>query len=293
MKNFSKFLVSKIGGAGLMMPYRLLLAWVRYITKDIGPDTQVIIVVSALAKVTRMLQDIFKKKLNGEIVQALQVFELIKKIHLQRCKDLLIKDPTFLSEYFHNIEYFIREGSINEDNQTISNAYILKFGELMSSAIINQFLLGKNLSIKLIDAQEMIFASGEDYCNSIPLLPQTSEHIAKVIGSASEYPIILTQGYICHERLLGLDGSDLTASLIAYALKLCYQNCCIILTFWKDILGVMVNGVVKKKMKGGEYNSLPTVPVRKDAIVTSVSNQIETWIRSFENLEHEGTKITQ
>ncbi len=287
-----KFLINKIGGAGLMIPYQQLLAWVRYITKDVDPDTQVIIVVSALAKITRIIQDIFEKKLNGETEKALQVFESIKKIHLQRCTDLFIEDTTILYEYFFEIEYFIKEGSINRDNPTVSNAYILKFGELMSSEIFHQFLLGMNLSVKLIDAQDMIYASGEDYCNSIPIQPKTSENISKAINNESGYSIILTQGYICNGRLLGLDGSDLTASLIALALKLYYLGCYVTLTFWKDILGVIVNGIVKEKMNGDEYDSLPTVPVRKDAIITSVSNQIETWIRSFEGLEHQGTKIT-
>lgn len=288
-----KFSVNKIGGAGLMLPYQKLLEWVRYVVKNVDPDTQVIIVVSAFAKVTRMLQEIFEKKLNGETEKASALFESIKKIHLQRCKDLFVEDTTTLYEYFHNIEYFIKDGSINNmDNPTTSNAYILKFGELMSSEIFHQFLLEIKLSVKLIDAQQMIFAEGEDYCNSIPLQPETSESISKAIDSKSEYTIILTQGYICNHRLLGLDGSDLTASLIASGLKLYNPNYDIKSAFWKDVKGVMVNGVVKEEMNGDEYDSLETVPVRKDAIATNVSNQIETCIRSFENLEHQGTRIT-
>lgn len=287
-----RFLVNKIGGAGLMLPYQKLFDWVRYILKDKEPSTQIIIVVSALAKTTRMLQDIFEKKLNGENQKALQVFESIKKIHLQRCKDLFIEEKTTLYEYFYEIEYFIKEGSINKDNQTISNAYLLKFGELMSSEIFYQFVLGMKLSVKLIAAEKIVYASGEDYCNSIPIQPKTSESISRAIDNESGYTIILTQGYICNHRLLGLDGSDLTASLITFGLKSCNPNCYVKSTFWKDVEGVIVDRIVKEEMNGDEYNSLKTVPVRKDAIITNACNQTETIIRSFLNLEHQGTKIT-
>jgi len=283
------FFVNKIGGAGLMLPYQKLFEWVRYILRDKEPDTQIIIVVSALAKITRILQEIFERKSNGEISEALLVFESIKKIHLQRCADLFIEEKTALYEYFHEIEYFIIEGSISKENQTISNAHILKFGELMSSEIFHQFLLGINRSVKLIDAQKMIYASGNDYCNSIPLLSKTSEHISKAIKGENRYHIILTQGYICNNRLLGLDGSDLTASLIALGLRLYSPNLSIKKTFWKDVEGVMVDGIFRENIGIDEYNSLETGPVRKDAL--NIDPETETVIRSFLNLENPGTKI--
>lgn len=290
MEKYLIYLIHKIGGPGLMLPCQRLLELIRYILKDIKPDTRVILVVSALAKITRMLQDIFEKKMNGEIIKALQVLDSIKRIHLQRCNDLFIDDITTLCDYFFEIEYFIRMGSINEKNPTISQAHLLKFGELMSSEIFHQFLLQMKLSVKLIDAQKIIFAEGEDYCNSIPLLPEISESISEIINQ-NEQPIILTQGYIGHERLLGLNGSDLTASLISRGLKSCNPNLSVKKSFWKDVDGVKVNGIVREEISINEYNSLETGPVRKDAL--NIDPETETVIRSFLNLNHPGTKISR
>jgi aspartokinase len=286
-----KFLIGKIGGAGLMMLFEKLFDWVKYVVKDIEPGTQIIIVVSAFATVTKKLQKIFELKLNGETTEAMLILDSIKNIHLQRCTDLLIRDTTILYGYFHEIEYFILKGSINEKNLSISNAHLLKFGELMSSEIFNQFLLGMRLSVKLIDAQQMIFATGDDYCNSIPLESKTSVSIANAVRGVNSQ-IILTQGYISNHGVLGLDGSDLTASLIACGLKSSNLDCYAKAAFWKDVKGVLVNGVVKKEMSGDEYASLETGPVRFDAIATNVANQVETEIRPFDDLENEGTKIT-
>jgi hypothetical protein len=61
----------------------------------------------------------------------------------------------------------------------------------MSSEIFYQFLLGINLSVKLIDAQNMIYASGDDYCYSFPVQPKTSEIISEVI-LAESMPTIMT-----------------------------------------------------------------------------------------------------
>ncbi len=287
-----KYSVSKIGGAGLMMLYEKLIEWVGLVLKNKEPNTQIIIVVSALAKTTRMLQEIFQKKLNGEISDALRVFELIKQIHLQRCKDLFIKDTSKIYEYFYEIEYFVKEGSINKENPTISNAHILKFGELLSSEIFRQFLLNRNLSVKLIDAQKMIYASGDDYCYSVPLQPKTSESISKQIGLHYGSEIILTQGYICYERLLGLDGSDLTAGLIPFGLQLCNSTRNPELTFWKDVDGVIVDGKVLDEISLSDYIQLETTPVRKDAISTNLRYKPKIWVRSFLNLDHPGTLIT-
>lgn len=287
-----KFSVNKIGGEGVMMPHQKLFDWARCVLRDKEPDTQIIIVVSALAKITRMLQEIFGRKSNGEIPEALQVLDSIKRIHLQRCADLFIGDTNTLYEYFHEIEYFISHGSIHGKNPSISNAQLLKFGELMSSNIFHQFMLGMKLSVKLIDAQDMIYASGNDYCNSIPIQPKTSESISKAIGVEDWDQIILTQGYISKSRLLGLDGSDLTASLIAFGLQLCNQNCFVELYFWKNVDGVIVDGKVLDEISFGEYNLLETAPVRKDAIVINQRYKPKTQICSFLNLDHPGTLIT-
>lgn len=290
MEKYIKYLIHKIGGAGLMMLYQELFEWVTYVLMDKKPGTQIVIVVSALAKTTRKLQDIFEKKLNGEIEEAMQIFEdEIRKIHLQRCISLSVKDTSILYGYFHEIEYFIRNGSIDQENPTISKAQLLRFGELMSSEIFRQFLLGMNLSVKLIDAQDMVYASGDDYCNSIPLQPKTSKSISKSIDRDHGDKIILTQGYIGYKRLLGLDGSDLSASLITCGLKSCNPNLSVKKTFWKDVDGVMVDGVVKEKISLGEYNSLKTVPVRKDAL--NIDTETVTTIRSFLNLQNPGTII--
>lgn len=293
MEKYLIFLIHKIGGAGLMLPYEKLRELVLYILQNKEPGTQIILVVSAFEMVTRDLQDIFKLKMSGKGAEAMIAFEPIKKLHLQRCADLFIEDKNALFDIFHEIEYFIRYGSIHE-NPTISKAHLLKFGELMSSEIINQFILKEKIGVKLIDAQNMIFAKGQDYCYSEPLKPETSKMISQVINRESTYDdtIILTQGYICNKRLLGLDGSDLTASLITYGLRSCNPHYEPEEIFWKNVDGVIVDGKVVDEISFNDYILLETVPVRKDAIVINQQYKPKIRIRSFLNLNHPGTLIT-
>ena len=54
--------IFKIGGAGLMLPFQELFDLVCFILKDKKETGQTIIVVSALAGITRKLENIFQSK---------------------------------------------------------------------------------------------------------------------------------------------------------------------------------------------------------------------------------------
>lgn len=288
--------IHKIGGAGLMLPFQKLFDLVRYILKNDKPDTQIIIVVSAFAGITRILQSIFEEKRRNNIKQAMLLLESLKRIHLKRCKDLSINDSSIIYEYLYEIEYFIMNGSINEKNPSISKAHLLKFGELLSSEIFHQFLLGMKLHVNFFDAREVIICSGKDYCNSEVLQPETSEAISKKINTFNS-KVLLTHGFIARgknrvDKLLGFDGSDLTASLLSFALHLCGFNCNTEITYWKDVEGVLVDGNIREEINGDGYDFLPTVPVRKDSISVNKRYKPKIFIRSFLNLNHPGTLIT-
>ena len=289
--------IFKIGGAGLMLPFQELFDLVCFILKDKKETGQTIIVVSALAGITRKLENIFQSKASGNIPQAMKIFEEIKKIHFERCKELFINDLDFLFDYLDEIKYFIQEGKINKNNETISKAYLLKYGELLSSEIFKRFLLDMKLSVNFSDARDTIVCFGKDYCNSQANVSESGAKIYRLLKSTKSKDILLTQGYIGKstygkDKLMGLDSSDLTASLFALCVRLYQSNSNVELTYFKDKLGVLdKNDNLIKFLSYEEYARLESGPVRKDAIEILKWPKVKARVRSFTNLENEGTLI--
>jgi len=299
-----KYAIHKIGGAGLMLPLQKLLELVNYILKE-DKGKQTIFVISAFAGVTRILQDIFEAKLQNNESKVKSCFTLLKKIYFDREEDLM--EDTFYDipetgnwwERIQTISFKTTTDTVKRCGTTIK-AELLSCGEFMSSEIFTGFLeKHTNTSVKFLRPWDIIMAKGDDYCNSTVKQPKTAKNISRVIAPRhSVDKIMIFPGYIASDedrfdRLLGFDGSDLTAGLISHGLQTYDSLCSTELNFWKDVDGVYdTEGVYKSNISYKEYLDLPTTPVRKDAIIQVCEYKSETRIRSFLNLDHQGTKIT-
>ena len=208
--------VMKFGGTSVGSPERMKSV-AQLITRSGEPT---FVVLSALSGTTNSLVEIsnylYKKNPEGAL-------EEIKKLetkymgHVENLySDAAIKAKTreFLQDRFVYMRSFAK-GVFTSFEEKI----IVSQGEIMSTNMMNNFLLEKGIKSVLIDALSFMRTNK----NSEPDLPYIKEHLAAVMEKNPGKQIYITQGFICRNAYGEVDnllrgGSDYTASLIGAAL---------------------------------------------------------------------------
>jgi aspartate kinase len=196
-------------------------------------------VVSAMGKTTNSLERLakafFYKTENADII-----LEEVKKYHLDICQHLFANSshPIFieLENTFVELYWAIED----EPTHSFDFEYdqIVSMGEIISTKIISAYLNDVGLKNKWIDARGLIqtdnsYREGNvDFALTESLIKRDLE---KVFNSTN---IIVTQGFIGgtsenFTTTLGREGSDYTASILAYCLNA--EN----VTIWKDVPGML------------------------------------------------------
>ncbi|MDY5314581.1 MAG: aspartate kinase [Prevotella sp.] len=208
--------VMKFGGTSVGSPERMKSV-AQLITRSGEPT---FVVLSAMSGTTNSLVEIsnylYKKNPEGAL-------EEIKKLetkymgHVENLySDAAIKAKTreFLQDRFVYMRSFAK-GVFTSFEEKI----IVSQGEIMSTNMMNNFLLEKGIKSVLIDALSFMRTNK----NSEPDLPYIKEHLAAVMEKNPGKQIYITQGFICRNAYGEVDnllrgGSDYTASLIGAAL---------------------------------------------------------------------------
>lgn len=203
------------------------------------PGEKICVVISAMGKTTNALEQLtdafFYKKENAELV-----LEEIKKFHIAICRELFQNSDhpiyTELENTFVELHWAI------EDEPTHGYDFeydqIVSMGEVISTKIVSAYLNETGLLNKWMDARGLIqtdntyregkvdFELTENLCKKdlTPLFDNTN--------------IVITQGFIGgtsenFTTTLGREGSDYTASILAYCLSAKS------VTIWKDVPGVL------------------------------------------------------
>lgn len=115
---------------------------------------------------------------------------------------------------------------------------ILVFGEIMSTAVMEEVLKARGIAAVLMDSREMILTDNRHTC-ARPLIEKSYSRIRSLLGpvlEAGKVPVI--QGFIGstpegHATTLGFEGSDYTATLVGAALRARE------IQIWKAVPGVM------------------------------------------------------
>jgi aspartate kinase len=124
--------------------------------------------------------------------------------------------------------------------------YILSFGEMLSTYILNQYLQSKGLESIFIPSTEIIITN-DDFNNAYPLYNLTNERMKRLLipllENPKEKPIICVTGFIGRNKIgnittLGRGGSDYTATIIAHSLYEVGHDKNIRVILWKDVDGL-------------------------------------------------------
>lgn len=222
--------VLKFGGASIKNSERI--ANVFSIINNFK-NQKIIIVFSAIANVTNLLEDLVDLYFNNSQQLKSKLLE-IRNVHAQITKELFEKDHQVFIEIekiFSEIDFFLKTNS----NKNLSFVYdqIVSAGELLSSKILSNYLTNNNFENTLVDARDII-KTNDKYQNANIDWASTKDKIKSYLV---DFPII-TQGFIGSDSsnyttTLGREGSDFTAAIIANVLNVSE------VTIWKDVDGVL------------------------------------------------------
>ncbi|MFX1236887.1 MAG: aspartate kinase [Promethearchaeota archaeon] len=125
--------------------------------------------------------------------------------------------------------------------------YILSFGEILSTYILNQYLLSKGLDSLFISANNLIITNDE-FNNAYPLYNLTNARVKTQIVPFIENPIkdtiFCVTGFVGRNKIgyittLGRGGSDYTATILARAIYEESSDKDVKVILWKDIDGLL------------------------------------------------------
>jgi aspartate kinase len=264
-----------------------------------------IVVISAMGKVTnaleRLVDAVFYKK-----EDAASVLEDIKKYHFDIMKELFpsSQHPVYneISNTFVELDWAIEDEITADYNYEYDK--IVCMGEIISTKIINAYLIESGINSKWWDVRDFI-QTDNTYREGKVNWELTQQLVdTRLLPAFSKYQtnIIITQGFIGSTSenfttTLGREGSDYTAAILAFT-----SNARSV-TIWKDVPGVL-NADPKwfdetKKLDQLSYQDAIELAyygasvIHPKTIKPLQNKKIPLFVKSFLKPEEKGTVICE
>ena len=259
-------------------------------------QTPVVVVVSAMGKTTKALEKIHNQfRQDGDHTTELSS---LKHFHASIMRGLFPQKHAVFAKVdtlFRDLESHLRKDSPYDEvyDQVVS------FGELISTVIVNEYLLLKGLSSQWEDARQYV-STDSTFREGKVNWPKTCQAIKRLESLLQKQNFIVTQGFIGRTEdglttTLGRDGSDFSAAIFASCLQA--ES----VTIWKDVPGVM-NSDPKKLSTVVVF---PQLPFREAAEMTYygasvihpktirplATRGIPLFVKNFDDPSLPGTKI--
>ena len=225
--------VFKFGGASVSTVERI---------KNVGSilqsyaDEKILIVISAMGKTTNALEQVVHAFYKNEKEKALELFTAIKNAHLQLANELCDQPIDQLNDFFTEVEWLLHDKPLREFDYYYDQ--VVCIGELLSTAVISNYLNAVDIKNKWIDVRDII-RTDDNFRDAKIDWPFTHSRVQNaIVPLFDDYNFVLTQGFIGatdenESTTLGREGSDYTAAVFANLLDAESQ------TIWKDVQGVM------------------------------------------------------
>jgi aspartate kinase len=204
------------------------------------PGEKILVVVSAMGKMTNALEKIVDAFYQGKKEEALQLFEQVKQQHLNTAKYLLVTGYLACEErlkgFFTEVDWLLHDKPARDFDYYYDQ--VVCAGELFSTAIVSAYLNESGINNTWVDVRD-IFRTDDDFRNaSIDWQFTLSRVQDSVVREFAITNIVVTQGFIGatdenESTTLGREGSDYSAAVFANMLDAESQ------TIWKDVESVM------------------------------------------------------
>lgn len=267
------------------------------------PKEKLLIVVSAMGKMTNKLEALTRAYLNGEQEETQQLFEEVKAYHFGILEKLFPdhQHPVYndISNSFVEVDWLIEEAP--DDAPDYIYDQIVSIGEIVSTKIVAAYLNFTGHNTKWLDARNFI-QTDNNYREGNVNWEKTEAEIKTQLAPVLEHQIGVTQGFIGgtsenFTTTLGREGSDYSAAIFASCLDA--QS----LTIWKDVPGVL-NADPKwfdetERIPQLSYHDAIELAyygatvIHPKTIKPIQNKNIPLYVRSFLHPEAEGTDITE
>lgn len=212
------------------------------------PKRKLVIVVSAMGKVTNALEGVVKAYFSDRIssinlakdlrtTHELLVYELFKvdpKLKVYEGEAAKMMDA--LNEIFVQLDWILEEDP--EDGYDYVYDQVVSIGEMLSSTILSGYLNSLGMLNHWLDIRDVL-RTNDRYREAIVDWDETSHKCKEIILPALNIQnILVTQGFIGstsdnQTTTLGREGSDYTASILSHCLDVDEM------TIWKDVPGIL------------------------------------------------------
>ena len=189
-----------------------------------------LVVVSALAKVTRVLCGIAEEAEAQHLKEVDELLDSLRDRHTSLAVELLSGNPEILNNCVSEVNAVL--DSLTDFAHGVcqigelsprSYARIVSTGEVLSSKIVAAAMNVYGLSCRWLDARKMIVTDCS-YMSAIPDLEATEANVRRFVPEAAKgVSVVLTQGFIASSvegspSVLGFEGSDYSAAIFGMAL---------------------------------------------------------------------------
>jgi aspartate kinase len=204
------------------------------------PDEKILIVISAMGKMTNALEKVAEAFYDGRKEDALKLFEKVKENHLSLIKYAVTQQwkaaTDALLNFFTEVEWLLHDKPVKDFNYYYDQ--IVCTGELLSSTITSFYLNEEKIENKWVDVRDLL-RTDDTFRDAVVDWEITKKNIEeKLVPLFTNHNIVITQGFIGstdenESTTLGREGSDYTAAVFGNLLNAEY------ITIWKDVEGVM------------------------------------------------------
>ena len=210
-----------------------------------------IIIASAFNGITDLLHNTARSVNNSRVLD--DNIAILEKKHLNTIEQIFdensehyIKAKVWVDEKFSELEDAfadIKEFGLEPYYQD----YVLSFGEILSTYILNQYISSKGQDSVYIPANKLIITNDE-FNNAYPYYEFTNQRVQKLLIPLLENPkkdiIICITGFIGRNKIgytttLGRGGSDYSATILAHSIHEVAHDKNIKVILWKDVDGLM------------------------------------------------------
>ena len=189
-----------------------------------------LVVVSALAKVTRVLCSIAEEAEAQHLKEVDELLDSLRDRHTSLAVELLSGNPEILNNCVSEVNAVL--DSLTDFAHGVcqigelsprSYARIVSTGEVLSSKIVAAAMNVYGLSCRWLDARKMIVTDCS-YMSAVPDLAATEANVKRFVPEAAKgVSVVLTQGFIASSvegspSVLGFEGSDYSAAILGMAL---------------------------------------------------------------------------
>ncbi|MEO6683381.1 MAG: aspartate kinase, partial [Ginsengibacter sp.] len=266
-------------------------------------DEKILIVISAMGKMTNSLEKIAEEYYEGKKEEALHLFEGVKSHHLSLIKYLFTieweKATKDLEIIFTQTESILNTSPTKDYNYYYDQ--IVSIGELLSSSLISNFLTEENIPNIWFDVRKVLKTDSNFRDGKVDWDLSKEKINQEVRPLFNDTNFVITQGFISSDQddnstTLGREGSDFTAAIFA---KLLNAESA---TIWKDVDGVMSGdpreiktAVVVENLNYKEVIEMAyygAQVIHPKTIKPLQNENIPLYVKSFINPQLPGTAIT-